>query len=64
MSSDGELEEEVDLEKDVTEEESAQAAEKKVQANKAFAGELWSPNLATVCKKDASDLFSSPTSSS
>ena len=37
VSSDGELEEEVDLEKDVTDEERAKAAELKVEANKAFA---------------------------
>ena len=39
VSSDGELEEEVSLDKIVTEEDKAKAAELKGQANKAFASE-------------------------
>jgi hypothetical protein len=39
VSSDGELEEEVSLDKIVTDEDKAKAGELKAQANKAFAGE-------------------------
>lgn len=41
MGSDGELEEEVDLDKIITDQDREQAAELKVKANKAFAGEFW-----------------------
>lgn len=41
MGSDGELEEEVDLDKIITDQDREQAAELKVKANKAFAGESW-----------------------
>jgi serine/threonine-protein phosphatase 5 len=39
VGSDGELEEEVDLERIVSDQDREQAAELKVKANKAFAGE-------------------------
>jgi len=41
VGSDGELEEEVDLDKIITDQDREQAAELKVKANKAFAGEFW-----------------------
>ena len=39
MGSDGELEEEVDMDRIITDQDREQAAELKVKANKAFAGE-------------------------
>jgi hypothetical protein len=41
VGSDGELEEEVDMERIVTDQDRELAAEFKVKANKAFAGELF-----------------------
>jgi serine/threonine-protein phosphatase 5 len=39
VGSDGELEEEVDMDRIITDQDREQAAELKVKANKAFAGE-------------------------